>query len=586
VTNDAVDPDSLQPELKTCAVALIPIESPTIGGNFATLSMLHPIAEVTGSMLVLWASQTGNAEDLAARIVGELDGHDKPVVLRDMGSCRPEDIASASDVLVVTSTFGDGGPPDHAAQFWESLQDSAVPTLERTRYAVLGIGDRSYSQFCGYARSLDERLSQLGAQRLVDRMDCEVDDEVAQEEWVRQLHTAVGTGRSEAMAPGERTALRHKIDSAPKLFTRANPVNARLCRNERLTPPTSSREVRQFGFDISEYPVSYGVGDALGVQPANSPDDVASWLAATGTSGAEIVEIDGVLQSWRDTLTHSYDICRVTTDLLRFLSDQSQSRAVKRELRIALNNLDEWRLGRTGIDVVRQYRPSATVEQWQQVLIRLTPRFYSIASSPLVSPSEVRLMVSVVRFTSVSGIERGGVSSTFLADRADHPVPVFLQKSPHFRPPDDAATPMVMIGAGTGIAPFHGFLQHRRALGQTGANWLFFGDRHRAENFYHRDDLTAMFEDGFLTDLDLAFSRDQHERIYVQHKMIERGRQLWEWLESGAHVYVCGDANRMAKDVDAALTAVIRNHGRLSRDQAKDYKLNLIASRRYVRDVY
>jgi sulfite reductase alpha subunit-like flavoprotein len=296
--------------------------------------------------------------------------------------------------------------------------------------------------------------------------------------------------------------------------------------------------------------------------------------------------VDGFECSWRDALTNRYDICRVTPDLLRFLSEESADKAVKRDLRAALNNLDDWRIGRTGIDVLQEYRASATAEQWQQVLVRLTPRFYSIASSPLISPSEIRLMVSVLRFKSMSGTDRGGVSSTFLADRASASIPVFLQKSPHFRPPDDASTPMVMIGAGTGIAPFHGFLQHRRALGQTGDNWLFFGDRHQTENFYHRDDLTAMVDDGFLTRLDLAFSRDQRQRIYVQHKIIERGRQLWEWLENGAKVYVCGDATRMAKDVDAALMAVIRNHGRLNRDQAKDYKLDLIASRRYVRDVY
>jgi sulfite reductase (NADPH) flavoprotein alpha-component len=580
VTNDAVDPDSLQPELKVCAVELTPIESSTPRIAFEALAMMRPIDEAVGSVLVLWASQTGNAEDIATGVVQALDGPANRAVLRDMCRCRPEDLASASDVIVVTSTFGDGGPPDHAADFWKRLQDITAPTLERTRYAILGIGDRSYSQFCGYAKLLDERFSELGAHRLIDRIDCEFDDQVAQEKWMRQLHAALGT------EPAVRPEVTRKAWPAAELFTRTNPVSARLCRNIRLTPSSSGREVRQFGFDISDYPVSYGVGDALGVQPANSARDVASWLAATSTSGDEIVEVDGAGCSWRDALTHRYDICRITPDLLRFLSEETADKVVRRELRTALNNLEDWRMGRTGVDVVREYRASATVEQWQQVLIRLTPRFYSIASSPLVNPSEIRLMVSVVRFKSTSGISRGGVSSTFLADRACAPIPVFLQKSPHFRPPDDASTPMVMIGAGTGIAPFHGFLQHRRALGQNGSNWLFFGDRHRAENFYHRDDLTAMLDDGFLTNLDVAFSRDQQQRIYVQHKMIEHGPQLWEWLENGAHVYVCGDATRMAKDVDAALTAVIRKYGRLDRDQARDYKLDLVASRRYVRDVY
>jgi sulfite reductase (NADPH) flavoprotein alpha-component len=217
----------------------------------------------------------------------------------------------------------------------------------------------------------------------------------------------------------------------------------------------------------------------------------------------------------------------------------------------------------------------------------LTPRQYSISSSPLVSPHEVHLTVSIVRYCGSDGTARGGVCSTFLADRAgSSPVPVFLQRSPHFRPPDDPSTPMVMVGPGTGIAPFRGFLQERRALGHTGRNWLFFGDRNAAENFYYRAELDDMFRDGFLTKLDLAFSRDQPEWIYVQHRMIDNGAELWRWLEQGAHFYVCGDASRMAKDVDAALTRIIKAHGRMSDEDAREYKRELVAAKRYVRDVY
>jgi sulfite reductase alpha subunit-like flavoprotein len=216
----------------------------------------------------------------------------------------------------------------------------------------------------------------------------------------------------------------------------------------------------------------------------------------------------------------------------------------------------------------------------------LTPRSYSISSSPLVDPHEVHLTVSVVRYRGQDGLERGGVCSTFLADRAATPVPIFLQHSPHFRPPEEPATPIIMIGPGTGIAPFRGFLHERRALGDAGHNWLFFGDRHAAHNFYYRDELLDMFRDGFLSRLDLAFSRDQEERIYVQHRMIEKGAELWEWLQDGAHLYVCGDASRMAKDVDAALTKIAKTHGRMSDEQAHDYKRELVAAKRYLRDVY
>jgi sulfite reductase alpha subunit-like flavoprotein len=229
----------------------------------------------------------------------------------------------------------------------------------------------------------------------------------------------------------------------------------------------------------------------------------------------------------------------------------------------------------------------ADVEEWQHVLVRLTPRNYSISSSPLVSPHEVHLTVSVVRYHGRGGAARGGVCSTFLADRAEAaPIPVFLQRSPNFRPPADSATPMIMVGPGTGIAPFRGFLQERRALGHVGPNWLFFGDQHRSDNFYYREDLEDMVRDGFLNRLDLAFSRDQADRVYVQHKMLDYGAEVWRWLEDGAHFYVCGDAGRMAKDVDAALTSIITTHGRLSDQQAHDYKRELVGTKRYVRDVY
>ena len=256
-------------------------------------------------------------------------------------------------------------------------------------------------------------------------------------------------------------------------------------------------------------------------------------------------------------------------------------------LRAPTNKLNRWLAGRNGLDIVEEFNVRAEPSQWQQVLVRLTPRNYSISSSPLVSPHEVQLTVSVVRYRGARGAQRGGVCSTYLADRAHSvPVPVFLQRSPHFRPPRDAATPMIMVGPGTGIAPFRGFLQERRALGHTGRNWLFFGEQHRTENFYYREDFEDMVSDGLLNRLDLAFSRDQADRVYVQHKMLDYGADLWRWLDEGAHFYVCGDATRMARDVDAALTSIIKTHGGMSEEAAHHYKRELVADKRYVRDVY
>ncbi|WP_328355719.1 bifunctional nitrate reductase/sulfite reductase flavoprotein subunit alpha [Mycobacterium sp. NBC_00419] len=622
LTSDAVDADSLQPELKVCAVSLRPAKTITgaepsgderqyLAGFFAALGgdvvgvpvlpesapISRPVrlwvdgllagtysrvsvepASVPGPW-VLWASQTGNAEELAARLVDRLGAAGLTARLISMDDCAVSDLA-ARDVLVVTSTFGDGEPPDNGADFWDRLRAPDAPDLHGLRFAVLGIGDRSYGQFCGHARSLDTRLAELGGTRLLDRGDCEVHDEESLTTWAQRVIEVVNAGESARVGFDAPTVTR-----PAEPFTRASPVAARLSRNTRLTPASAAKEVRQLGFDISEHDVSYAVGDSLGVFPTNSGEDVAAWLAATGLCGDDVVEVDGTECALRQALTENYDICRITPNLLAFLAETTADKAAARHLRAARTQLDTWRLGRNGIDVVCDFGVHATAEQWQEVLVRLTPRLYSISSSPLVSPHEVQLTVSIVRHQAPDGAERGGVCSRFLADRALD-VPVFLQKSPHFRPPEDTTAPIVMIGAGTGIAPFRGFLQERRALGHTGRNWLFFGDRHRDENFYYGDDLTDMVTDGFLNRLDLAFSRDQRKRIYVQDRMIEKGAQLWTWLQDGAYLYVCGDAAAMARDVDAALDTIISTHGQLSAEAARHYKRELVAAKRYLRDVY
>ncbi len=632
LTNDAVDPESLQPEFKVCAISLRPVprelpagmpdvtedEKVYLSGFFAGLADgsagvpvlpdAAPVGRITrlwvdgllagkysratetctapapaAGPLVVWASQTGNAEEFAARVAGGLGAGSRIV---NMNDCEITDLAAATEIVVVTSTFGDGGPPDNGADFWARLQSADAPELAGVRYAVLGIGDRSYDNFCGYAKSLDQRLADLGASKLMDRAEYEAYDDEPLADWAQRVTDLVrDTGPSAAPAVPTRSP------TAPASFTRATPVGAPLCRNIRLTPSNSAKEVRQFGFDISahtaEHGVSYAAGDCLGVYATNNDAVTDSWLSATGLAGAEHVEVDGVEVDLRSALRSSYDICRVTPNLLKFVAQQCGDRAAAKKLRAPRAELDTWLRNRNGLDIVAEFPVRADPQQWQEVLVRLTPRQYSISSSPLVSPNEVQLTVSVVRYPGGDGSPRGGVASTFLADSPDGTtVPVFLQRSPHFRPPAEPSTPMIMVGPGTGIAPFRGFLQERRALGHQGPNWLFFGDRHRDENFYYRDDLTDMVTDGLLSHLELAFSRDQKRRIYVQHKMIDHGAQLWRWLEDGAHFYVCGDAAAMAKDVDTALTEIIKVHGGMSDEQAHDYKRTLVADKRYVRDVY
>ncbi|MFB1298101.1 molybdopterin-dependent oxidoreductase [Mycobacterium sp. pW049] len=618
LTNDAVDPDSLQPEFKVCAVRLTPVRAASgepelsddeklyLAGFFAGIEEGRPGVPVlpasapvsararlwvdgmlagrysrlgqtdsepgTGP-LVLWASQTGNAEEFAGKLGGRLTG----ARLRAMDDVDLADLSDAGEIVMVTSTFGDGGPPDNGADFWERLESPDAPALDGVRYTVLGIGDRSYDNFCGHAKSLDARFADLGATRMLDRADCEAYDDEPMTRWADTV--------ADLMASPSRVPAREPV--SPARFTRANPLDAPLCRNTRLTPQDAVKEVRQFGFDISGHDVSYSVGDSLGVSVVNSSFAVESWLSATGCTGSEAVLVDGAQISLREALTWHYDICKVTSNLVTFVAEHCPDAGTAKRLRNDRGELDKWLVNRNGVDVVREFPVRADAELWQEVLVRLTPRQYSISSSPLVSPHEVQLTVSVVRYRGADGGPRGGVASTYLADLPDGtPVPVFLQRSPHFRPPADSETPMIMVGPGTGIAPFRGFLQERRALGHRGPNWLFFGDQHRAQNFYYQDDLQDMVDDGFLNRLDLAFSRDQRKRVYVQHKMHDYGADVWRWLDDGAHFYVCGDATRMAKDVDDTLTDIIRTHGKMSADAARDYKRAMVAEKRYVRDVY
>ncbi|MBK6027798.1 sulfite reductase flavoprotein subunit alpha, partial [Streptomyces sp. MBT59] len=373
--------------------------------------------------------------------------------------------------------------------------------------------------------------------------------------------------------------------------SRPAPVTALLTGNRLLSLPGATKEVRAFTIDTrhADTPLTYTAGDALGVRPLNCPDLVAEWLAVTGLDPAAEVDVPGRgTVALGEALYRHLDITRITPDLLRLVADHTGDRSLKKLLRPDnKGERDRWTWGRQAVDVLAEHPVRATAAAWAEVLGPLRPRLYSIASSPLEDPHRMRLTVSVIRYESALGGMRKGVASTFLADaEPDSPVPVFVQRNDRFRPPADPATPMIMVGPGTGVAPFLGFLEERRALGHSGANWLFFGEQHRATDFYYREELDTMSRSGTLTRLDTAFSRDQRAKVYVQDRMREHGAQLWSWLRDGAHLYVCGDASRMAKDVDRALRDIAVAHGGLEPDAAAAQVKQLASDRRYVRDVY
>jgi sulfite reductase (NADPH) flavoprotein alpha-component len=533
-------------------------------------------------LLVAFGSQTGSAGSLAKSVAREADRRGFQSTVKELNQVSPADLASAGQCVIVTSTWGDGDPPDNAAGFWSALSAEGAPRLESLRYAVLGLGDRNYADFCGAAKKFDLRLEQLGAQRLLARAECDVDFQAGAKAWTESLWPVLTSATPAAATPvpapetAPAPAPPPASDPAPAGYSRTRPFPARLKVNRRLNREGSDKDTRHLEIVLGGSGLSYEAGDALGVVPENDPHLVAALTARLGASGDEAIALpDGGSVPFREALRRQVVVTSLSDSLIR----EAASRSGNAELTALLQperkaELEAWKYGRDLLDLL-ELCPGASFEpaELTGMLRRLQPRLYSISSSPKAHPGEVHLTVAVVRY-GAHGRQRSGVCSGFLADRVsiqETPVPVFVQTSHGFRLPADGAVPIILIGPGTGIAPFRAFLEERRATGAKGSNWLFFGDQRRAVDFLYEEEVVPMHQDGFLTRLDLAFSRDQAEKIYVQNRMLEHAAELWRWLEAGAHVYVCGDAKRMAKDVDAALHRVIQTAGGRSVERAAEY---------------
>ncbi|MEZ0259046.1 MAG: assimilatory sulfite reductase (NADPH) flavoprotein subunit, partial [Chthoniobacter sp.] len=541
-------------------------------------------------LVVLFGSQTGTAEGLAKKASKEAEKRGFAPKLVDMAKYESVDLAKEENILVITSTYGDGEPPDNAHAFWNFLQGESAPPLAHLNYSVLALGDTNYSAFCQFGKNCDERFEKLGAKRVHPRVDCDVDYETPAKAWADGVLAALASSVGAALADAASDSAESAALEAPQGWSKKNPFPARLLANRLLNGDGSGKEVRHYEISLAGSGLSYEAGDALGVMPANCNALVGDVLAALGCDGEEAIKTpDGTETSLRLALTQQYDITRPTSELLRAAAERG---AAGGELASLLDparkdDLKKWLWGREIIDVICGLSQPFTAAELTPLLKKLQPRLYSISSSPKAHPDEVHLTVAAVRYDGY-GRARKGVCSTFLADRcADNtPVPVFVQTSHGFHLPANGDVPVIMCGPGTGIAPFRAFLEERRATGAKGRNWLFFGDQKRSTDYLYQEQLEGWVTDGHLARLDLAFSRDQAEKIYVQSRMLESAAELWSWLDSGAHFYVCGDASRMAKDVDAALHQIAETAGGLSKEAAAEYIQKLKSEKRYQRDVY
>ncbi|MGG4480669.1 MULTISPECIES: assimilatory sulfite reductase (NADPH) flavoprotein subunit [Paenibacillus] len=550
----------------------------------AAVSVPPASREVT----VLYGSQTGNSSGLSKKLAKKLEEQGLQVTLSSMGDFKPNGLKKIENLLIVVSTHGEGEPPDNAIPLHEFLNSKRAPKLDGLKYSVLALGDTSYEFFCQTGKDFDQRLQELGGTPIVPRVDCDVDFDEAAAEWMNDVLASLsstpataGTLSSEAVVAA--------VSGGESEYNRTNPFKAEVLENLNLNGRGSDRETRHIELSLEGSNLDYEPGDSLGVFPENHPRLVDELIAAMGWNADERVTVNksGEQVSVYEALLRYFEITAVTKPVVQELAKLSPDSGLAdllandAEFRNVMNSCDL-------LDLVQDYNlKGIPVGEFVAVLRKIPARLYSIASSSKSFPDEVHLTVRTVRYEA-RGRERYGVCSVHLAERieAGDSLPVYIQHNPNFKLPENPDAPIIMIGPGTGVAPFRSFLGEREETGAQGKTWLFYGDQHFLTDFLYQTEWQRWLKDGVLTKMDVAFSRDTEHKVYVQHRMLENSKELYQWLQEGAVIYVCGDEKKMAHDVHGALATILEQEGGLTSEQASEYLTRLQQEKRYQRDVY
>lgn len=551
--------------------------TPAVGANPQS-------AQAPSNITILYGSQTGNAKGVAEEFKQAAEAQGLPAKVVNMADFKPKSLKNESLLVVVASTHGEGEPPDDAIELHGFLGSKKAPKLENLQYAVLGLGDTSYEFFCQTAKDFDTRLAGLGAKSIMDRVDCDVDYDQSVTAWSNELIEKLKLLSSVNTQAAPIASLGGQVSAAN--YTKKSPFSASLIDSFKITGRDSTKDIRHVEISLEDSGIRYAPGDALGLWFTNDPAMVDELLELTGVDANTVVTVNDESLDVKRALIEKFELTQSYPNFVKLFGELTEQRALT-ELLGDKDALRAFLAERQIIDIVRQYPAKLEAQQLADSLRAITPRLYSIASSQAEVEDEVHLTVGVVEYDAFDTAHLGGASG-FLAHRLEEgqEVRVFVESNNNFRLPDDPNTPVIMIGPGTGIAPFRAFMQQREADEAQGKSWLFFGNPHFTQDFLYQVEWQKYLKDGVLSKLSLAFSRDQAEKVYVQHKLIEHGEEVYQWLEDGAHIFVCGDANHMAKDVNDALISLVATHGQKSEQEAEAYVNDLRRAKRYKKDVY